>query len=129
MSHFADRIMAMKSHTVLVTKPTQGLEKKPSASDVAAQNRLLEQAGMIKKAKEYSAPIDAFLVAADGRITTTKISMDTAPILKGYGVVVVPACGISMLSYKLSQQFNGKDVSLAQMLKCASFKERYNKAK
>jgi len=129
MSHFADRIMAMKPTTVLLTKPTEGLEKKPSASDIAAQNRLLEQAGMVKKAKEYSAPIDAFLVAADGRITTTKISMDTAPVLKAYGVVVVPACGISMLSYKLSQQFNGKDVSLAQMLKCSIFKQEYNNHK
>ncbi len=129
MSHFADRIMAMKSHTVLVTKPTQGLEKKPSASDIAAQNRLLEQAGMLRKAKAMSPMVDAFLVSADGRITTTKISMDVSDILKSVGVTLVQADGLTMLSYKLAQQYGGKDVTLDQMLKDKNFKAAYSAAK
>ncbi|MCD4863795.1 hypothetical protein [Pseudomonas sp. PLB05] len=130
-SSLKDKILSQKpkEHLVKLTNPTQGLELKSNPETLAKTKKLMEQAGMLKKAKEYSAPIDAFLVSADGRITTTKISMDTAPILKSYGVVVVPACGISMLSYKLSQQFNGKDVSLAQMLKCSEFKDQYNKLK
>lgn len=129
MSHFADRIMAMKSYTVLLTKPTEGLEKKPSASDIAAQNRLLEQAGMIKKAKAMSPMVDAFLVSSDGRVATTTISLDVAPILKTAGVTLVQAEGTTMLTYKLAQQYGSKDVTLDQMLKDKNFKAAYQSVK
>ncbi|WP_323149390.1 hypothetical protein [Pseudomonas oryzihabitans] len=109
MSLLRNKIMAMKSSTPQVQSKPESF--KP------------------QKAKHYSAPIEAFLVAPDGRITTTKISMDVAQVLKSYNVVVVPASGSSMLTYALSKQFNGKDVILSQMLKCAEFKAAYNAAK
>ncbi|KTT60245.1 hypothetical protein SB8_01225 [Pseudomonas oryzihabitans] len=88
----------------------------------------MEQAG-IKKAQAMSPMVDAFLVSADGRVTTTKISMDVSPILKTVGVTLVQADGLTMLTYKLAQQYGGKDVTLDQMLRDKNFKAAYQAAK
>ncbi|APQ14286.1 hypothetical protein BJP27_23400 [Pseudomonas oryzihabitans] len=88
----------------------------------------MEQAA-ITKAKAMSPMVDAFLVSADGRVTTTKISMDVSTILKSVGVTLVQADGLTMLSYKLAQQYGGKDVTLDQMLKDQNFKAAYQAAK
>ena len=131
MSLLRDKIMAMKpkEYVVKVTKPTAGFETKTSAKESAAIRRLLDEAKITKAAKAMSPMIDAFLVSADGRVTTTTISMDVQPILKGYGVTLVPADGVTMLTYKLAQQYSGKDVTLEQMLKDKKFKAAYNAAK
>lgn len=130
MSHFADQIMKMKSkeHVILKTKPTQGLEKEVSSEEKAAIKRLMEEAG-IMKAKAMSPMVDAFLIAADGRVTTTKISMDVSTILKSVGVTLVQADGLMMLTYKLAQQYGSEAVTLEQMLKDKNFKAAYNAAK
>lgn len=73
--------------------------------------------------------VDAFLVSADGRVTTTTISMDVKTVLKGYGVTLVQADGLTMLTYKLAQQYGDKEVTLDQMLKDRNFKAAYNAAK
>lgn len=88
----------------------------------------MEQAA-ITKAKAMSPMVDVFLVAADGRVTTTKISMDVSPILKSVGVTLVQADGLTMLTYKLAQQYGSKDVTLDQMLKDKNFKAAYSAAK
>lgn len=126
-----EKILKMKpnEYVVLKTRPTQDLEKKPSASEIAAQNRLLEQAGILKKSKQYSAPTEVFMVSDDGRVELTKMNVEGANILKSYGLTFVPADGLSMLTFKLAQKYGGEKVSLAQMLKCTSFKEQYNKVK
>lgn len=126
-----EKILKMKpnEYVVLKTRPTQYLEKKPSASEIAAQNRLLEQAGILKKSKQYSAPTEVFMVSDDGRVELTKMNVEGANILKSYGLTFVPADGLSMLTFKLAQKYGGEKVSLAQMLKCTSFKEQYNKVK
>jgi len=131
MSLLRDKILAMKpkEYVVLKTKPTQGLEKKPSANDIAAQNRLLEQAGMIKKSKQFSAPTEVFMVSSDGRVELTKMNAEGADILKSYGLTFVPAGGLSMLTFKLAQQYGGEKVFLNQMLKCSEFKAAYSAAK
>lgn len=129
-SSLKEKILSQKpkEHVVKVTKPTEGLELKSNPETLAKTKKLMEQAG-ITKAKAMSPMVDAFLVAADGRVTTTTISMDVQPILKGYGVTLVQADGLTMLTYKLAQQYSGKDVTLEQMLKDRNFKAAYNAAK
>ncbi|MXS18446.1 hypothetical protein [Pseudomonas oryzihabitans] len=129
MSLLRDKIMKMKSTTVLLTNPTKGLDKPVSAEEKAAIKRLLDQAKITKSAKAMSPMVDAFLVAADGRVTVTKISMDVSDILKSVGVTLVQADGLTMLSYKLAEQYVDKDVTLTQMLKDKNFKAAYNAAK
>jgi len=125
-----DNILKMKpaQYVVKVTKPTQGLELKSNPETLAKTKKLMEQAG-IAKAKAMSPMVDAFLVSADGRVTTTTISMDVSSILKTVGVTLVQAEGTTMLSYKLAQQYVSKDVTLEQMLKDKNFKAAYNAAK
>lgn len=122
-----EKIMRMAPNTVLLTNPTQGFEKKVSAEESGTIKRLMQEA-KITKAKMMSPMVDAFLVAADGRVTTTKISMDVAPTLKAYDVTIVKADGVSFLHYKLVEKYNGS-VSLKDMLKDNSFKAEYNKSK
>lgn len=131
MSLLRDKIMAMKpkEYVVKVTKPTAGFETKTSAEESAAIRRLLDEAKITKAAKAMSPMVDAFLVSADGRVTTTTISMDVSSILKTVGVTLVQAEGTTMLSYKLAQQYVSKDVTLEQMLKDKNFKAAYNAAK
>ncbi|WP_273806973.1 MULTISPECIES: hypothetical protein [unclassified Pseudomonas] len=126
-----DKIMKMKpkEYVVKVTNPTVGLEKEVSAEEKAAIKRLMEKAKITKAAKAMSPMVDAFLVSADGRVSTTKISMDVSPVLKSVGVTLVQADGLTMLSYKLAQQYGGKDVTLEQMLKDKNFKAAYEAAK
>lgn len=126
-----DKIMKMKpsEHVVLKTNPTKGLEKPVSTEESAAIKRLMDQAKINKVAQATSPMVDAFLIAADGRVTTTKISMDVSPILKSVGVTLVQADGLTMLSYKLAQQYGGPNVTLTQMLKDRNFKAAYNAAK
>jgi len=125
-----DKILSQKpkEHIVKVTKPTAGLEQKISAEGSAAIKRLLDQAKITKATKAMSPMVDAFLIAADGRVTITKISMDVSDILKSVGVTLVQADGLTMLSYKLAEQYVGKDVTLTQMLKDKNFKSAYNAA-
>lgn len=115
-------------HLVLKTKPTKDLELKSSPESLAKTKKLMEQAA-ITKAKAMSPMVDAFLVSADGRVTTTKISMDVSTILKGVGVTLVQADGLMMLTYKLAQQYGSEAVTLEQMLKDKNFKAAYNAAK
>lgn len=115
-------------HLVLKTKPTKDLELKSSPESLAKTKKLMEQAA-ITKAKAMSPMVDAFLVSADGRVTTTKISMDVSTILKGVGVTLVQADGLMMLTYKLAQQYGSEAVTLNQMLKDKNFKAAYNAAK
>lgn len=129
MSLLRDKIMRMKSTTVLLTNPTKGLDKPVSAEEKAAIKRLLDQAKITKSTKAMSPMVDAFLVAADGRVTVTKISMDVSDILKSVGVTLVQADGLTMLSYKLAEQYVDKDVTLTQMLKDKDFKAAYNAVK
>lgn len=130
-SSLKDKILSQKpkEHVVKVTKPTAAFEQKISAEESAAIKRLLDQAKITKAAKSMSPMVDAFLVAADGRVTTTKISMDVSDILKSVGVTLVQADGLTMLSYKLAEQYVGKDVTLTQMLKDKNFKAAYQAAK
>lgn len=130
MSLLHDKIMKMKpkEHVVKVTKPTEGLELKSNPETLAKTKKLMEQAG-IAKAKAMSPMVDAFLVSSDGRVTITTISMDVSPILKSVGVTLVEADGLTMLSYKLAQQYGSKDVTLEQMLKDRNFKAAYNAVK
>ncbi|KXJ31602.1 hypothetical protein [Pseudomonas sp. HUK17] len=116
--------MKTKEHVVLKTKPTQGLELKSNPETLAKTKKLMEQAG-ITKVKAMSPMVDAFLVSADGRVATTTISLDVAPILKTVGVTLVRAEGTTMLTYKLAQQYGSKDVTLDQMLKDKNFKAAY----
>lgn len=115
-------------HLVLKTKPTKDLELKSSPESLAKTKKLMEQAA-ITKAKAMSPMVDAFLVSADGRVTTTKISMDVSTTLKGVGVTLVQADGLMMLTYKLAQQYGSEAVTLEQMLKDKNFKAAYNAAK
>lgn len=126
----ADKLLSNNriEHLVLKTKPTKDLELKSSPESLAKTKKLMEQAA-ITKAKAMSPMVDAFLVSADGRVTTTKISMDVSTILKSVGVTLVQADGLTMLSYKLAQQYGGKDVTLEQMLKDKNFKAAYQAAK
>jgi len=126
-----DKIMKMKpsEHVVLKTNPTKGLEKPVSAEESAAIKRLMDQAKINKAAQAMSPMVDAFLVSSDGRVATTTISMDVSPILKTVGVTLVQADGLTMLSFKLAQQYGGKDVTLEQMLKDRNFKAAYQAAK
>lgn len=80
------------------------------------------------KTKQPSAPIEAFLVSADGRVTNTKISLDLAPVIKAYGVVIVPAEASSMLTFQIQKQYT-ENVTLAAMLKDKAFKAAYQAAK
>lgn len=80
------------------------------------------------KAKQPSAPIEAFLVSADGRVTNTKISPDLAPVIKAYGVVIVPADASSMLTFQIQKQYT-ENVTLAAMLKDKAFKAAYQAVK
>lgn len=129
-SSLKDKILSQKpkEHLVKVTKPTEGLELKSNPETLAKTKKLMEQAG-ITKAKATSPMVDAFLVSADGRVSTTKISMDVAPILKSVGVTLVEADGLTMLSYKLAEQYVSKNVTLEQMLKDKNFKAAYQAAK
>lgn len=131
MSMLKDKIMKMKpsEHVVLKTNPTKGLEKPVSAEESAAIKRLMDQAKINKAAQAMSPMVDAFLVSSDGRVATTTISMDVSPILKTVGVTLVQADGLTMLSFKLAQQYGGKDVTLEQMLKDRNFKAAYQAAK
>jgi len=79
----------------------------------------------IAKAKQFSTPTEVFMVSDDGRVELTKMNVEGAHILKSYGLTFVPADGLSVLTFKLAQQYGGEKVSLSQMLKCASFKEAY----
>lgn len=126
----ADKLLSNNriEHLVLKTKPTKDLELRSNPETLAKTKKLMEQAG-ITKAKAMSPMVDAFLVAADGRVTTTKISMDVSSLLKSVGVTLVQADGLTMLSYKLAQQYGGKDVTLDQMLKDKNFKAAYQLAK
>lgn len=126
----ADKLLSNNriEQLVLKTKPTKDLELKSSPESLAKTKELMEQAA-ITKAKAMSPMVDAFLVSADGRVTTTKISMDVSTILKSVGVTLVQADGLTMLSYKLAQQYGGKDVTLEQMLKDKNFKAAYQAAK
>lgn len=125
----ADKLLSNNriEHLVLKTKPTKDLELKSSPESLAKTKRLLEEAA-ITKAKVFSPMIDCFLISSDDRITTVKMSLDAAPILKTVGCTVIEANGISMLHYKLVEKYHGK-VSLNDMLKDNSFKTEYNKAK
>lgn len=80
------------------------------------------------KAKQPSAPVDAFLVSADGRVKNTKISLDLAPVIKAYGIVIVPADSSSMLTFQIQKQYT-ENVTLAAMLRDKNFKAAYNAAK
>lgn len=126
----ADKLLSNSriEHLVLKTKPTKDIELKSSPESLAKTKKLMEQAA-ITKAKAMSPMVDAFLVSADGRVTTTKISMDVSTILKSVGVTLVQADGLTMLSYKLAQQYGGEDVTLEQMLKDKNFKAAYQAAK
>lgn len=130
-SSLKDKILSQKpkEYVVKVTNPTAGFETKTSAEESAAIRRLLDEAKITKSARAVSPMVDAFLVSADGRVTTTTISMDVQPILKGYGVTLVEADGLTMLTYKLAQQYSGKNVTLDQMLKDKNFKAAYQAAK
>ncbi|NRH40666.1 hypothetical protein [Pseudomonas sp. MS15a(2019)] len=125
-----EKILKMKpaQYVVKVTKPTQGLELKSNPETLAKTKKLMEQAG-ITKAKAMPPMVDAFLVSSDGRVTITTISMDVSPILKSFGVTLVEADGLTMLSYKLAQQYGSKDVTLEQMLNDRNFKAAYNAVK
>jgi hypothetical protein len=126
----ADKLLSNNriEHLVLKTKPTKDLELKSSPESLAKTKKLMEQAA-ITKAKAMSPMVDAFLVSADGRVTTTKISMDVSTILKGVGVTLVQADGLMMLTYKLAQHYGSEAVTLEQMLKDKNFKAAYNAAK
>ncbi len=80
------------------------------------------------RAKQPSAPIDAFLISADGRVKNTKISLDLAPVIKAYGNVIVPADASSMLTFQIQKQYT-ENVTLAAMLKDKGFKAAYQAAK
>lgn len=125
----ADKLLSNNriEQLVLKTKPTKDIELKSNPETLAKTKRLMEQAG-IKNAQAMSPMVDAFLVSSDGRVATTTISMDVSPILKTVGVTLVQADGLTMLSYKLAQQYGGKDVTLDQMLKDRNFKAAYNAA-
>jgi len=129
-SSLKDKILSQKpkEHLVKLTKPTESLELKSNPETLAKTKKLMEQAG-ITKAKALSPMVDAFLVSSDGRVTITTISMDVSPILKSVGVTLVEADGLTMLSYKLAQQYGSKDVTLEQMLKDRNFKAAYNAVK
>ncbi|NMZ47160.1 hypothetical protein [Pseudomonas oryzihabitans] len=126
----ADKLLSNNriEHLVLKTKPTKDLELRSNPETLAKTKKLMEQAE-ITKAKAMSPMVDAFLVAADGRVTTTKISMDVSTILKSVGVTLLQADGLTMLSYKLAQQYGGEAVTLEQMLKDKNFKAAYQAAK
>jgi len=93
------------------------------------RNLKRDYSASIAKSKQFSTPTEVFMVSDDGRVELTKMNVEGANILKSYGLTFVPADGLSMLTFKLAQKYGGEKVSLAQMLKCASFKEQYNKFK
>lgn len=97
-------------------------------SQRAAEPATPAKATQAVRAKQPSAPIEAFLVSADGRVTNTKISLDLAPVIKAYGVVIVPADASSMLTFQIQKQYT-ENVTLAAMLKDKKFKTAYNAAK
>lgn len=105
-----------------------------SLKDKILSQRAAEPATLAKattqpvRAKQPSAPIDAFLVSADGRVKNTKISLDLASVIKAYGVVIVPADASSMLTFQIQKQYTD-NVTLAAMLKDKNFKAAYNAAK
>ncbi|MFV1943666.1 hypothetical protein VPH49_22935 [Pseudomonas luteola] len=140
-NRMAEAILKMKpkSHTVLVTNPTDQFTTKQSTDTDKKVEELLAQAreinarraGISKSApaKTTSPVVDVFLCSVDGVVELAKLAMSEAPILKAHGVVVVEADPVSMLTFKLQKQFHGSDVSLDAMLQAESFKQAYSKVK
>lgn len=79
--------------------------------------------------KAASGPMtECFMVSADGAVELTKMSLDGVNILKAYGLTFVPVDGVASLHYQLVEKYHGS-VSLKDMLKSNSFKDKYNACK
>lgn len=99
-------------------------------SSPLAARRAIKQAYLasVNKATATSPMTECFMVSADDRVEITKMSLDGANILKAYGLTFVPVDGVASLHYQLVEKYHGS-VSLKDMLKSNSFKDKYNACK